>query len=337
MSPSLAVTRTSRLAISVSLVVTRVSRLAIFVSFVVTRPSRFAISPSLVVTRTSRSATASRAPWTWPTVAASLGAVPGARLVIWRRLPAEPTDTDPAESKVPERPGAEYPVCAPRSATEPAPRATEFAAVTEAELPSATPPVAPAPTLAPVPTAIAAPASAAVAASLPNAIASIVPAVAGRSSAPRPVIALPPIAIPPSVFSVKPSPAMLQSPGPTVTPSLLSTCKEIGAPIAALSSAPVRSSEKFAIWPRSGIPRRPLIAPSMSVSSGWFTSPITSVTSDLSSDMPVHRSTTGVSVSAWAGVAGIAPAATTAAMSPPLASILAFFMSSFSVSGGSCR
>jgi hypothetical protein len=57
----------------------------------------------------------------WPTLAASVGATPSATFVIRRSLPCEPTDTVLS--------------CV---ATEPAPRATEFAPVADADAPSAT-------------------------------------------------------------------------------------------------------------------------------------------------------------------------------------------------------
>ncbi len=55
------------------------------------------------------------AAFSWATFTASVSAVPAATLVIWRSLPAEPTDTVFA-----------------RSATEPAPKATALPAIARA-------------------------------------------------------------------------------------------------------------------------------------------------------------------------------------------------------------
>ena len=80
---------------------------------------------------------------TCPTLAASVGAVPAATLVICRVAPGAPTETSPAE-----------PLAAPRVAVDPAPSATLFGAVTLAPLPSATEVVAAGVVVAPLPRAI---------------------------------------------------------------------------------------------------------------------------------------------------------------------------------------
>ena len=104
----------------------------------------------------------------WPTVAASVAAVPSATLTICRSPPTVPTETVFA-----------------RSASEPEPSATLSAAVALASAPIATAPVAPI----------------AVLALLPKAMASI-SAAAAWPFAPSPVIWLPPIEMPPSLLSV---------------------------------------------------------------------------------------------------------------------------------------
>ena len=214
---------------------------------------------------------------TWPTVAASVSAVPSRTFVICRSAPKAPTET-----------------LLMRSASDPVPKATELVALTVEPVPRAMPLTAV--TSASVPSAIAPVAVRPVVAPLPNAIESAVPALA-TSPSPRPVIWLPPMPIPAGLLRVRPSTVTLHSPGPTIVLLLFSTSTLIGLPATALPTMSPTLMLRGLGRPGSSKvlsgPNNPFKFVCNGVTIPVFTSPNRAVRSDSFRLRPVQTSTTG--------------------------------------------